>query len=76
MDLEAHEQDANRYPGAHGWFLTTQGPMDVVFNPLRYIYHLEEVASVSNGLKICPQLDSRVGVDLEAHEQDANRWVR
>ena len=38
----------------------TQGQMDGFFSQLPYKCYLEEVASVGNGLKICPQLDSRV----------------
>ena len=39
----------------------TQGQMDGFFSQLQYKCHLEEVASVGDRLKICPQLDSRVG---------------
>ena len=37
---------------------TTHGQMDGFFSP--YKYRIEEVASVGDRLKICPQLDSRV----------------
>ena len=39
----------------------TQGQMDGFFSQLSYKCHLEEVASVGDLLKICPQLESRVG---------------
>ena len=39
----------------------TQGQMDGFFNQLPYRSHLEEVASVRDGLDICLQLDSSVG---------------
>ena len=42
----------------------TQGQIDGFFSHLPYKCHLEEVASVGDRLKICPQLDSRV-VHLE-----------
>ena len=38
----------------------TQGQKDGSFSPLPYKCHLEEVASVGDYLKICPQFDSRV----------------
>jgi len=39
----------------------TQGQINCFFNQLPYKCHLEEVAFVGDWLKICPQLDSRVG---------------
>ena len=42
----------------------TQGQMDGFFSQLPYKCHLEEVASVGDWLKICPQLDSRVGIEI------------
>ena len=51
----------------------TQGQMDGFFSRLPYKCHLEEVASVGDWLKICPQLDSKVakrchpGVELGAN---------
>ena len=38
----------------------TNGQMDGFFSQFPYKCHLEEVASVGDLLKICPQLDSRV----------------
>jgi len=38
---------------------TTQGQMGGVFSQLPYKYRFEEVASVGDWLKVCPQLDFR-----------------
>ena len=38
----------------------THGQMDGFFSHLPYTCSLEEVASVGDGLKICPQVDPRV----------------
>jgi len=42
----------------------TQGQMDGFLSQLPYKCHLEEVASVGDYFKICPQLDSRGGLGL------------
>ena len=44
----------------------TQGQINGFFSQLPYKCHLEEVTSVSDLLKICPRLDSRVGVGFRA----------
>ena len=42
----------------------TQGQMGGFFSQLPYKCHLEEVASVGDGLEICPWVTSRVGCVL------------
>ena len=52
----------------------TQWQMDGFFGQFPYKCHLEEVASVGDGLKICPELDSRMA--LLGSGQRGRTWMR
>ena len=67
-------QAAEQVPLLETTLEATQGQIDGSFSQLPYKCHLEEVASVGDGLEICPQFDSRVGINI-CQQQLLHGWV-